>query len=663
MTQFHAVKLELLRTGPSHNQLLSPLTPYIALCGNSWPITFQIRHEHHRFLSRLERLRYVMRQGQDTVTVPDRVREATVGEVGRDVADILAEIPSLLAELASARGAAATRPTDHTHFAHLNLVLGGSELALIPFELAFAPQAFPGESQELALQLTLPVVPTRQTRRSLPTFTTWDARQEPKLLVISAAPAGLDVPLAEHLHALRAAIEPWVGWPANAGISVKASDRLPQVKQRLRVLPGASLNQIRDLCARERYTHVHILAHGGSYELSGERQYGVVLCSDSDPARAEVVSGRRLAKALQAQSHDGHGRSSPFLVTLATCDSGNPGSVLVPGGGIAHDLHDEGIPWVIASQFPLTKAGSVVMTEMLYPGLLRGDDPRQVLHELRRQLYLSTQRNHDWASIVAYASVPREFESSIQTFFELQSRRAIDHGFARADNLVGLANTGDELETTLQQVRERLQLWLRRLPDGTDDPSRSSRAECYGMQGSAYKRMALICYRNNDLSRAQAMLRNALQQYRQAMKEWAVRSRFHWVAGQVLSLTAVLGDPPDPTGFDSTRHFVQSDLLDTTNSTEERAWAHGTMAELDMLSIHHKHANKPLQPAAEKKLVTQVRHHCRTIVELMGADSFHVESTRRQFQRYVDHWHGAWDAVALAAVDEFNRRKPAQPPR
>ena len=31
MTDFVSVKLELVRPGPPHNQLLSPLTPYMAL--------------------------------------------------------------------------------------------------------------------------------------------------------------------------------------------------------------------------------------------------------------------------------------------------------------------------------------------------------------------------------------------------------------------------------------------------------------------------------------------------------------------------------------------------------------------------------------------------------------------------------------------------------
>ncbi len=42
MKRIHEVTLELVRPGPPHNQLLSPLTPYMALCGDGSPITFHI---------------------------------------------------------------------------------------------------------------------------------------------------------------------------------------------------------------------------------------------------------------------------------------------------------------------------------------------------------------------------------------------------------------------------------------------------------------------------------------------------------------------------------------------------------------------------------------------------------------------------------------------
>ena len=75
MARFHEVKLEIVRPGPAHGQLLSPLTPYLALCGAGSPTTFHVRIEQHKLLGQLEALR---------CQVP-RVRDAMLLEVGRDV--------------------------------------------------------------------------------------------------------------------------------------------------------------------------------------------------------------------------------------------------------------------------------------------------------------------------------------------------------------------------------------------------------------------------------------------------------------------------------------------------------------------------------------------------------------------------------------------------
>jgi hypothetical protein len=51
MSEIHNVKIELLRAGPAHNQLLSPLTPYLALCGADGPVTVHIPFEHEQLLT------------------------------------------------------------------------------------------------------------------------------------------------------------------------------------------------------------------------------------------------------------------------------------------------------------------------------------------------------------------------------------------------------------------------------------------------------------------------------------------------------------------------------------------------------------------------------------------------------------------------------------
>ena len=660
MARFHSVKLELLRPGPSHNQLLSRLTPYLALCGDGSPITFRIDLDHRDLLNRLERLRYL--------TVQNQVREATVGELGEEVADILSKIPTLLAEVSRAQCEDDRAAENEPQYLHLNLILGGTELSLIPFELAFAPQSFPGEGVEFCLQLDLPVVPTRETRRSRGVLRAWNSIKDPKLLVVVADPQNFGVPIVEHIAALRAAMEPWIEWPRRGKQNVTPiteRDRLPFVKQRISVLSNASLDEIRKKCSEEKFTHVHILAHGGEYEVAGEKQYGLVLCADGNPAEKTVVDGKRLAKALQALSSDGVNRSSPLVVSLATCDSGNPGSVLLPGGSLAHDLHLAGIPWVFASQFPLTKAGSIRMLEGLYPGLLRGDDPRQVLYEVRRRLYMGNQRDHDWASLVVYASIPRDFDEQVVNFFENRSLSAIETALARADDLVDVEvdAAGDELEKKLDEVKSILDAWRLRLPgkDRRQPTDCARRAHCYGMHGSVYKRIALLRYsqarrrQDEQIKRtAEETLKQSLGYYRKASEEeLSSLEKFHWVATQALSLSAALHQPSDDGTLELARQVATRNLQHA--SVSEQAWAHATLAELEMIRANHRAETEKRDVSSDE--IQSVADHCRKIVELMGRDSFHVESTRRQFQRYVDYWPDRpWNAIAKAAIEQLSSK-------
>ncbi len=52
------VELQLLRHGPPHNQLLSPLTDYLALCGDHTNTTLNFPLEHLSLVVRLRALRY-----------------------------------------------------------------------------------------------------------------------------------------------------------------------------------------------------------------------------------------------------------------------------------------------------------------------------------------------------------------------------------------------------------------------------------------------------------------------------------------------------------------------------------------------------------------------------------------------------------------------------
>jgi hypothetical protein len=163
----------------------------MALCGEGSPITFYLEFEHHQLLTRLEQLRYVTKSGRNPPTFP-RIREAEVGELGTDVARIFSKVETLSTEL-TAPGRDTPGAADA--IVHLRLIVSGSELSLIPFEMAIAP-GVPRRGLEFCLQASLPVVVTREIRRGRPIPISWNrsSRTAPKVLVVYAEPEGMKVP-------------------------------------------------------------------------------------------------------------------------------------------------------------------------------------------------------------------------------------------------------------------------------------------------------------------------------------------------------------------------------------------------------------------------------------------------------------------------------------
>ena len=84
------VSVELLRAGPRHNQLVSPLTQYLAVCGNAPAGRVSLRYEHGEIERLLQELRY-------RVEDPDDARRAgkVLDQLGHDVAVLLAAVPGL----------------------------------------------------------------------------------------------------------------------------------------------------------------------------------------------------------------------------------------------------------------------------------------------------------------------------------------------------------------------------------------------------------------------------------------------------------------------------------------------------------------------------------------------------------------------------------------
>src|SRR5262249_48424203 len=202
----------------------------------------------------------------------------------------------------------------------------------------------------------------------------------------------------------------------------------------------------------------------------------------------DVISGSQLATALVAVTDRGVKR--PVVVTLATCDSGKVSDVRTTDASVAHDLHDQGIPLVVASQFPLSVEGSVAFVERFYQGQLWGEHPLVSLYAIRFHLNSSGPDTHDWASLVAYEAFPSNLADQLEERRYWQARRAQESALRRIEALVAqgddgtpfraLPNAWDHYEAGLRDV----DAMSARLP--TEGPYA---LECAGLRAAGHKRI------------------------------------------------------------------------------------------------------------------------------------------------------------------------------
>ena len=674
MNSIHGVTLELVRPGPAHNQLLSPLTPYIALCGGDSPVSVHLPFEHHQLLLRLQRLRYEAQENTPS-EAQSAQRQGELLDMGRLLGGVLGSIPALLAELSCAR-------CRSSRLVHLRLSLSASELGMVPFETAISPAGFPGFGSPLFLQSNTPVSITREIRRGRPLPLDWN--RPPRILFAFASPPEFpQVPAEQHLRALHEAIMPWL----------KAQDdaqgRLAEIKQFLTVLPDASLQEIRNACAGQHFTHVHILAHGAPVSSAGDRRYGVALCRHDDRALTEFVDGESLAFTLTGKDAAGDDGHVPTLVSLSTCDSGNLNSTLTPGGSIAHALHAAGIPWVIASQFPLWMRASAIATRELFSGILNGEDPRWVLYGLRQKLRTDCPNTHDWASIVAYATLPDDFAQQVQRFRDEQMKARLDVKLHQLDRAIKRVNAKsgnrvltlrsaspvgdaslsrpplDELAEMERETDAELQRWLATVGSDGGDRDRKAAAAQRLARCAAWKKRLGVAYQlvaealpegapPGDYDRAKTGYLNAYRasrdHYREALDKDPAST---WLATQFLALNAVTAPAKTaiqlPLDIDAKDLWLVALKLARGESRrgrdEEKAWAQTTLVELGLLGAHYSEA---FDPAGAGKEIEDAIHE---ILRIEERASMPAKALEYQLRRYHRYWkNGRWDKLVDLAL-------------
>jgi hypothetical protein len=598
------VTLEFLRAGPRHNQLISPLTQYLAVCGDAPAGAVYLPYSDHASFERSrEELRYAVSSDSES---GDRLR-GVLSETGDTIAQLLATVPGLPGVIAGR--------SDNAEMLHLRLVLSASELALLPFELSKIPVGGGAPADNwLLLQANAPVCVTRHNRAVKSEKVQWPTR--PRILFAY----GEDVPYEAHQKALIDALKPWTGKDEPDGAWIT-------------VVPNATLQSISDATRNAEFTHVHMLAHGAPY---GNTAFGVSLADT-------VVTGGQLAAALFDVNAKGVHR--PTVVTLATCDSGAQGSVVnAPDVSVAHELHEAGIPLVIASQFPLSTEGSVPFVQTFYSDQLWGLHPLLSVYRVRLNLRAQqVSRFHDWASLVVYEALPANLDQQLEHVCYWQTRRVLDHALITLEGAVADPKWTSEKHADFVRDID----WAReKLPD-----KGAYAAECVGLRAASWKRQAHVDYTlakkakaaklpyDEDAQSCYDNLQRALADYGSAANAFLVadadepvqrKATLHWLLGQELSLEAVLGEP-----FNHDLWTVA--ILSATAELAKApptgvVWGHGTLAELKLLRLTDPSLNDH-QVASYQQ---EVLDHAKKLVSLNGFVSEPVASTGRQFARYID---------------------------
>ncbi|MEO6654056.1 MAG: CHAT domain-containing protein [Ilumatobacteraceae bacterium] len=622
------VAVELLRHGPRHNQLLSPLTDYLAVCGDFPGGVVHVPYEHAEAQNLLDDLRYTVSSAEPS----DRL-SVVKDRAGTQLAAMFASVPGLAGVLAGEH-------SQNGSITHLRVILSAAELALLPFELAKVPVGAGSVGDDwLALQPDRPLCMTRHVR-GVPAPNGWP--NKPRILFVS----GDDVPFEQHLDVFQRVLEPW---RTDELCRDPDSDR-HWSSELLTVIERASLDEIRAATVDQAFTHVHVLAHGAEIEGRRTARHGIALGD-------RVVTGGDLALAL-ASSIAGE-RDLPSVVTLAACDSAAQGSIVTPGGSVAHDLHASGIPLVVASQFPISEQASVPFTEAFYSGEMRGIHPFETLTKVRRLLATQFADEHAWASLVVYEALPENFDSCLSELNYWQSRRAHENAMTQIErSVLSDESRMDELQRSgvpfaddfRSPAPADLAAAFRRVGAAAEQlPCTGFYAvECDGLRAAGAKRTAEVAYwlgrapdvtparRDellehclHDLDTALGLYRDGVRSLLSTADDQAHRKvTTHWIVGQVMLLQAILGRDVDIDLGGIARATMNFDC--DHPDAMVRAWA--TVSEIEQAILE-------LAAAGASEDVAERALRCaHELVRAVGDDAEQIATTRRQMRRFATWW-------------------------
>lgn len=622
--------LGIARIGTPQGFVLNPINYYISLCGEKPQVTFNVDCQQELFDKMINDLRYHDGDPSSSSAAISFFQELTT-KAFEDFEYVNLD------------------PLE-TEALHLRLVVSPLELIQIPFEFAIFPND-PSKIPLLANNNRI-ITLTREVRQESESSYKWPSK--PKILFAWSEPdpEKMPVPHREHLQTLVEIVEE-LAKPIGENSYPK-----PNISNFLTELPNASpesiTKEIEDAIKNQKpFTHIHILAHGGQKIVYGDnRDFRLIMCKNGLPNKSSKIDGEKLSSVLIPFDR----KTAPAVVSLAVCDSANTNTILSTGS-LSYQLHNAGIPCVFASQFPLTKRGSVIMVKNLYRRLIQGVDPRLALYHTRMEL--KKEQNHDWASLVAYARFPGDInlqllDTKLQLIFNtMKTTNAwVDHSFKHWTNI-----EIKDKHSLLKELESRLEKSITELSSHFDeDENKSSletnalQSEHLGLLGSAYKRKAEFNFKSIALNPDKESSYTAASgtDIEQAKKFYELGlfadQGNHWNAVQFLSLKAI----SEGTLVDELRLWYATEYMALMNEKKvqklgDKAWAWGTLSELYLLqplTVHKPEASKEI-----KTSISMAKDYLAKIASLPDEYNYVKESTIRQFERYLNWWPSLFKTV------------------
>jgi len=249
------------------------------------------------------------------------------------------------------------------------------EIQSLPWEYLQEPGKPSGPS---ALRLPVRVVPTIQV--AAPTPRALNAQKKLKVLFVYADPADQDAVAWDEIKSTieRAFLE-------------RAKDQLE-----IDVVEGASEQSLASALLQKQYDIFQFSGHG-QIDHNGR---GELLLRDSSTQRTQPLSAERLANKLSGRGIQ--------LVVLSACNT-STGDFTKSFSVIAQTLVENGVPAVVAYQFPVTNSAAATFAKGLYSGLLRTGDIDIAVTDGRQMLWsqprMGNQASIDWGIPTLYRHI------------------------------------------------------------------------------------------------------------------------------------------------------------------------------------------------------------------------------------------------------------------